>query len=146
MNPASPYRLTLATIGFFTLIAGEAWRYLLSWWGYGAIVAVLVILAVIELVRSREDVRRLPLLLLATLTLMLVSVAWSAYPAASAVGVILTLATTTYAVFLATCFTWAELVDFLALALRIILGLSLAFELAVAIFVRGPVLPLCVDY
>jgi exopolysaccharide production protein ExoQ len=146
MNPASPYRLTLATIGFFTLIAGEAWRYLLSWWGYGAIVAVLVILAVIELVRSREDVRRLPLLLLATLTLMLVSVAWSAYPAASAVGVTLTLATTTYAVFLATCFTWAELVDVLALALRIILGLSLAFELAVAIFVRGPVLPLWVDY
>jgi exopolysaccharide production protein ExoQ len=146
MTPASRYRLVLATFGFFTLVAGETWRYLLSWWGYGAIVAVLVTLAVIELVRSREDVRRLPLLLLATLTLMLASIAWSAYPAASAVGVILTLATTTFAVFLATSFTWAELVDALALALRIILVLSLAFELVVAIFVRGPLLPFWVDY
>lgn len=146
MTPSSPYRLTLATLGFFTLVAGDAWRYLLSWWGYGAIAAVLVTLAVIELVRSREDVRRLPLLLLATLALMLTSVAWSAYPAASAVGVILTLATTTFAVFLATCFTWAELVDALALALRVILVASLAFELVVAIFIRGPVLPLWVDY
>jgi exopolysaccharide production protein ExoQ len=146
MASATRYRLVLATVGFFTLIAGDTWRYLLSWWGYGAIVAALVTLAIIELVRSREDVRRLPLLLLATLTLMLVSIAWSAYPAASAVGVILTLATTTYAVFLATCFTWAELVDALAFALRIILVLSLAFELVVAIFVRGPVLPLWVDY
>jgi exopolysaccharide production protein ExoQ len=146
MASATRYRLVLATVGFFTLIAGDTWRYLLSWWGYGAIVTALVTLAIIELVRSREDVRRLPLLLLATLTLMLVSIAWSAYPAASAVGVILTLATTTYAVFLATCFTWAELVDALALALRIILVLSLAFELVVAVFVRGPVLPLWVDY
>lgn len=146
MTPASRYRLTLATVGFFTLIAGDTWRYLLSWWGYGAIVAVLVTLAVIELIRSREDIRRLPLLLLATLALMLVSIAWSAYPAASAVGVVVTLATTTYAVFLATCFTWAELVDALALALRIILVLSLAFELVVALVVRGPVLPLWVDY
>jgi len=39
-----------------------------------------------------------------------------------------TLATTTYAVFLATCFTWAELVDALARAMRIVLALSLLFE------------------
>jgi exopolysaccharide production protein ExoQ len=146
MTPANPYRLFLATLGFFTLVAGDAWRYLLSWWGWGVIVVVLVTLAVIELARSREDVRRLPLLLLATLALMALSVSWSAYPAASAVGVVTTLATTTYAVFLATCFTWAELVDALARAMRVILVLSLAFEFVVAAFVRAPVLPLWVDY
>ena len=146
MTPASPYRLFLATFGFFTLAAGDVWRYLLSWWGWGAIILVFVTLAVIELVRSRVDVRRMPILLVATLALMALSIVWSAYPGASALGVVATLCTTVYAVFLATCFTWAELVDALARAMRIVLALSLLFELVVAVFVRGPVLPLFVDY
>lgn len=146
MTPATPYRLFLATFGFFTLAAGDVWRYLLSWWGWGAIIVVFVTLAVIELVRSRVDVRRMPILLFATLALMALSIAWSAYPGASALGVVATLCTTVYAVFLATCFTWAELVDALARAMRIVLALSLLFELVVAVFVRGPVLPLFVDY
>lgn len=146
MTPATPYRHFLATFGFFTLVAGDVWRYLLSWWGWGAIILVFVTLAVVELARSRVDVRRLPLLLLASLALMALSIAWSAYPGASALGVVATLATTVYAVFLATCFTWAELLDALVRALRIILVLSLLFELVVAVVVRGPVLPLWVDY
>jgi exopolysaccharide production protein ExoQ len=146
MTPASPYRLFLATFGFFTLAAGDVWRYLLSWWGWGAIIVIFVTLAVIELVRSRVDVRRMPLLLFATLALMVLSIAWSAYPGASALGVVATLCTTVYAVFLATCFTWAELVDALARAMRIVLAASLLFELVVALFVRGPVTPLWVDY
>ena len=28
MTPATPYRLFLATFGFFTLAAGDVWRYL----------------------------------------------------------------------------------------------------------------------
>jgi exopolysaccharide production protein ExoQ len=146
MTPVSPYRLFLATFGFFTLVAGDVWRYLLSWWGWGAIVLVLVTLAVVELVRSRVDVRRLPVLLLATLALMTLSIAWSAYPGASVLGVVATLATTLYAVFFATCFSWAELVDALARAMRIVLVLSLLFELVVAVFIRSPVLPFWVDY
>jgi O-antigen ligase len=146
MTPASPYRLFLATFGFFTLAAGDVWRYLLSWWGWGAIILVFVTLAVIELVRSRVDMRRMPILLFATLALMVLSIAWSAYPGASALGVVATLCTTVYAVFLATCFTWAELMDALARAMRIVLALSLLFELVVAVFVRGPVLPFFVDY
>jgi exopolysaccharide production protein ExoQ len=146
MTPASPYRLFLATFGFFTLAAGDFWRYLLTWWGWGAIVLVFVALAAVELVRSRLEVRRLPLLLLATLALMALSIAWSAYRFESLLGVVLTLVATTYAVFLATCFTWAELVDALARATRVALGLSLLFELIVSLFVRGPVLPFFVDY
>ncbi len=146
MTPASPYRLFLATFGFFTLAAGDFWRYLLTWWGWGAIVVVFLTLAVVELVRSRLDVRRLPLLLLVTLVLMALSIAWSAYRVESVLGVVLTLAATAYGVFLATCFTWAELVDALTRAMRTALGLSLLFELVVSLIVRAPVLPLFVDY
>lgn len=146
MEPGSRYHRFLAVFGFFTLVAGDFWRYLLSWWGWGAIVLVFVALAAIELVRSRVDVRRVPLLLIATLALMVASIAWSAYPGASAVGVVTTLVTTLYAVFLATCFTWAQLVDALAVAMRIVLAASLLFEFVVAAFARGPVLPLWVDY
>jgi exopolysaccharide production protein ExoQ len=146
MTPASPYRQFLAAFGFFTLAAGDVWRYLLSWWGWGAIIVVFVTLAVIELARSRESLGRPPVLLVATLALMIASIAWSAYPGASALGVVATLATTTYAIFLASCFTWPELMDALARALRAVLALSLLFELVVAVFVRGPVLPLWVDY
>lgn len=146
MTPASPYRLFLATFGFFTLAAGDFWRYLLSWWGWGAIVAVFLTLAIVELVRSRLEVRRIPLLLGATLALMVLSIIWSAYRVESVLGVVATLVTTTFAVFLATCFTWAELVDALARAMRVALGLSLLFEFVVSVFVRDKVLPLWVDY
>ena len=140
------YRRTLATLGFFTLAAGDFWRYLLSWYGWGAIVLVLLTLGIVELVRARLELRRLPLLLLATLGLMALSIAWSAYRLESVLGVVATLATTTFAVFLATCFTWRDLVDALARAMRSALGLSLLFELVVAVFVRRPVLPFFVDY
>jgi O-antigen ligase len=146
MFPASPYRLFLATFGFFTLAAGDVWRYLLSWWGWGAIIVVFVTLAVIEVARSRLDVRRMPILLFATLALMALSIAWSAYPGASALGVAATLSTTVYAIFLATCFTWSELVDALARSMRLVLALSLVFELVVAVVVRTPITPLWVDY
>ena len=53
--PAITYRGVLATAGFFTLIAGDFWRYLLTWWGWGAIVLLLVIL---ELVRRRRLLER----------------------------------------------------------------------------------------
>jgi len=149
-GPVSPrmaaYGRFLATFGFFTLAAGDLWRYLLSWWGWSAIVVVFVTLAVRELVRRRVDLRWTPILLLATLALMTLSIAWSAYPGASAVGVLATVGTTVYAVFLATCFTWAELVDALARAMRWVLALSLLFELVVAVVIRQPVLPLWVDH
>lgn len=146
MGPASAYRLFLATFGFFTLAAGDFWRYLLSWWGWGAIVLVFVALAIIELRRSRVDATRLPILLYATLALMALSIAWSAYRTESVLGLVATLATTVYAVFLATCFTWPERLDALTWAMRLVLGLSLVFEFVVAAFIRHPVFPLWVDY
>lgn len=140
------YRLALATAGFFTLAAGDFWRHLLSWYGWGAIVVLLLTLAIVEMARTRLAVRRLPLGLAVALALMAASVAWSAYRLESTLGFLATLATTVFAVFLAKGFTWSELVDALVRALRFALGLSLLFEFFVAAFVRRPVLPFFVDY
>lgn len=140
------YRFALAAVGIFTLLAGDFWRYLLSWWGWGAIVVVLVTLAVIELVHARHRIRSLPPLLLVTLALMTASILWSAYPSGTAVGIAATLVTTAFAIFLATCLSAPALVDALVTAGRAVLGLSVVFELVVATIVRAPVLPLWVDY
>jgi O-antigen ligase len=146
MMESSRYHRALATLSIFTLAAGDLWRYLLSWWGWGAIVGILLVLIVIEVIRMRADWRRLPYPLMAFLLLITVSIAWSAYPAASAIGVLLTFVVTTTAVFLSMAFGLTTFARSLGTALRWILGLSLVFELFVSLVLRRPLLPLWVDY
>lgn len=146
MTEATPYRRFLATFGIFTLAAGDVWRYLFSWWGWGIIVVVFLTMAIIELVRARVDLRRLPYPLIAFLVLVTASIAWSAYPLGSVAGVALTLSATTYAVYLAVIVEYRTFVHSLGLAMRWILGASLLFELLVSTVVRDRVLPLWVDY
>lgn len=147
MDPARHgYRILLASAGCFTLAAGDFWRYLLTWWGWGAVVALLMGFVVVELVRARIDWRRIPLALLAMIGLMVLSIAWSAYRPETALGAIATIATTVFALFLSLCTSWAELVDALAFALRTVLGLSLVFELVVALVIREPLLPPWTSY
>jgi exopolysaccharide production protein ExoQ len=146
MTETSLYRRSLATLGLFTMVAGDAWRYLISWWGWLALVLILVVLAVIELFRMRADLRRLPYPLIAYLVLATASIAWSAYPAVSALGVAALFATVAYGVFLATAIDLTTFVRCLGTALRWILALSLAFELFVSTVIRDRLLPLWVDY
>jgi exopolysaccharide production protein ExoQ len=146
MSRTETYRRRLAVIGLFTLTAGDLWRYLFSWWGWGAIVGVLLTLVIIELVRMRVDVRRLPFTLIAFLALVLLSVIWSDYRVATGAGIALTFITTAFAVFLTTAFDLETFLRAFGVALRWILGLSLLFELVVAAIIRHPVLPLWVDY
>ena len=146
MDGATTYRRVLATVGFFSLMAGDLWRYLLSWWGWGAIILAILIAVVVELVRSRADLRQVPNILVIALALMTLSIAWSAYPAASALGVLAAVATSVFGVFAATCLDWREIVATLGNAARWALGLSLLFELVVASILRRPILPLWVDY
>jgi O-antigen ligase len=146
MTQTGLYRRTLATLGLFTLAAGDVWRYLLGWWGWGAIVLLLLTLAVIELIRMRVDLRRLPLPLVAFLVLAALSTAWSAYPGAAALGALAAVVTTTFGLFLATAIDLTTFVRCLGTALRWILGLSLLFELFVATVIRERVLPFWVDY
>lgn len=146
MRRTELYRRGLATIGLFTLTAGDLWRYLLSWWGWGAIVAVLLTLVIVELVRLRVDLRKLPFTVIAFLTLALLSTIWSDYRVATLAGVALSVITTVFAVYLTSAFDLETFLRSFGVALRWILGLSLLFEFVVAAFVRQPVLPLWVDY
>lgn len=141
-----PLRVAYAALMIFTLMAGDFWRNLLSWWGWGALVVLLLVGAVVALVLTRMKLRRLPLALLAFIGLATVSVFWSFYPGATLIGVAGTWATTVAALFLAVLLTWAELLRALGIALRWILGLSLVFELLVAVIVRHPILPFFTDY
>ena len=45
MSPGRRRALTgaYATFALFTVLAGQFWRNLLGWWGFGAVVAVVVV-------------------------------------------------------------------------------------------------------
>jgi len=133
-----------AALLLFTLFAGEFWRNLISWPGYFVLAAVLAAGSVVFVVRSRPSFRwrRTPKTLVLFLALAVVSIAWSAYPGASALGVVAQLATTAGGVFLGLRLSREALLGALSHAFRWILGLSLLFELIVAVFVRQPILPL----
>ncbi|HEY9497474.1 MAG TPA: O-antigen ligase family protein [Terrimesophilobacter sp.] len=142
------FRVGFSTLLMFTLLAGDAWRYSISWYGFAVLAAALLTVSVILLVRQRDRWRLdgLPLPLLAFLVLATASIAWSHYPGASALGTFTTWATVTCAVAAAITFSWAELLRALGLALRAILGLSLLFEFVVSAFIGHPVLPFWVSY
>lgn len=149
--PAVSSRLTVrlfATLVFFSVLAGQAWRNLLGWWGFGAIALIILAGSIWLLValKPKWTWRGFPKSVAAFMVLATLSLAWSAYPGASAIGIGLQWITTTTALFLALCLSWAELLRTLALALRWILGLSIAFEIVVAVFVGHAVLPLWVAY
>jgi len=133
-----------ATVLLFTLFAGEFWRNLISWPGYFVLAAVLAVGSAVFLIRARPTFRwrKTPKTLVLFLVLAIVSIAWSAYPGASALGVVSQLATTLAGLFLGLRLGWAGLLSALSSAFRWILGLSLLFEFVVAVFVRQPVLPL----
>lgn len=142
MAEATLYRRTLATVGFFTLAAGDFWRFLAGYGGWIAIVGVLFALTVIELFRLRVDVRRLPLTLGLFLALTVVSIAWSEYRVWTLLGAVASIVTASFAVFVATTFNLPGLLRSLGTALRWILGLSLVFELFVSVVIGHRVLPL----
>jgi len=146
MSRREVYQRVLATLGFFTLTAGDLWRDLLSWWGWGAICVILLILAIIEIVHARVDLRRLPFALIGFLLLIVVSIFWSDYPTATLAGWAATFPVAFFSIFLATVIDLETMLRTFGVALRWILGLSLLFEFVVAAFIRHPVLPLFVDY
>jgi exopolysaccharide production protein ExoQ len=145
---SSRVRFGVAVLGFFTLLAGDAWRYSITWYGFGVIVLAVSAYSIGLLVRQRDkwSVGRLPYPLLAFLVLMTVSLAWSFYPSGTAVGLVATWLTIVSGVAYAITFSWAEILRILGVALRLILSLSLVFELVVSIFVRQPLLPFWYSY
>jgi hypothetical protein len=92
-------------------------------------------------VRPFVEWRRLPVFPIAYVVWAGLSVIWSSSIAASALTWVLLIVATLQAGFVASVLTWHELVRSVATALKWAIGLSVVFELAVAVFVRGPILP-----
>lgn len=129
------------------MVGGQALRNLLGWWGWGVVVASLLVALTVLVIREKPRLRwsRTPKSLVAFLALAVLSLLWSAYPGASAIGVVAQLATTFGGVVLALTLGTGSFVTALGRALRITVGLSLLFELVIAVVVRRPVLPLVID-
>jgi O-antigen ligase len=137
-----------AVLLIFTLFAGQFWRNFIGWAGFGVLAGLLAIGSVVWIVvlRPKISFHRLPKSLLAFWALIILSLAWSFYPGATALGLVAQLLATAAGVFLALCFTWAQFLKVLGQALRWIIGLSLVFELIVSVFVRHSILPFWVSY
>jgi exopolysaccharide production protein ExoQ len=137
------FRLGFAVVTLFTVLAGDAWRYSISWYGFFAVGFVITVISVLLIVRERGQwaFGTLPYPLLAFIALATLSVTWSYYPGATAIGLVTTYATVIMGFGLAVALSWTQLLTALGRALRIILGLSIAFELVVSLFVRAPLLP-----
>ena len=91
-------------------------------------------------VRPPLAVRRLPWLAFGYLAWATASLAWSAWPAASVLTLLLLWITTFQGLFVGAVLTWRDVVRAIASASKWVVGLSLLFELAVALIVRGPLL------
>ena len=137
------FRMGFAVVALFTVLAGDAWRYSISWYGFAVVAIALTVIAVLLVVRERANwrVSTLPYPLLAFVALATVSLAWSFYPGATLLGLLATYLALVAGLALAVTLPWAELLRALGRTLRIILGLSLLFELIVAVVVRAPILP-----
>ena len=132
-----------AVFTFYLVLAADSVRYTLTWWGWSVVVIAVAAAAVVILVKLRGQWRfnRLPYPLIAFVALTVLSLAWSFYPLWTGVGIILNTLTVAVGCAIAISLTREELLRTLGTALRIALGLSLLFELVVAVIVRHPVLP-----
>ena len=110
----------------------------------GAVVAgasAVVSLVIWVVTRPPIAVRRLPWLAFAYLAWAAASIAWSAWTAASVLTWLLLLITTFQGLFVGAVLTWRDVVRAVASAAKWVVGLSLLFEVAVSLLVRGPLLP-----
>jgi exopolysaccharide production protein ExoQ len=161
-NPVAlhPAAGILATLSFFTMFAGDFWRNLVGWPAYLVLAGVLAIanLVWIFLARPALPLRKWPKMLLLFVALAIASIAWARYQGSSGpgghtdvtLGVLALLAAGVAGLAPALIATQRQLIKVLAAALRWVLGLSLLFELVVALIIRHPILPLVrvagVDY
>ena len=138
----------VAYVGLFTLLAGDAVRYSFGWWGWGALIGLLLVWSTILFIKGEplRMMRQLPLPLTLLLVLMTVSTLWSNYWQLTAVASVAQLATTMFALFLAGAFSWRELLRVLGNTLRFILATSYLFEFVAAAIVRGPIAPIFKNY
>ena len=138
----------IGALAMFVAFAGDGIRNLVTIWGFAALVILVALACVGMIVRIKPalDRSRLPKALIGFLGFAVLSTAWSAYTGATLFTLTGALLATIVGVYLALVLTWSEFVRVLAIALKWVLGLSILFELWVALIVRSPVLPLFVDF
>lgn len=124
-------------------LIGSGWVFALGPVGTGVLVAATVVVTIVLWVTIRPPLqwRRLPWVALAFLLWAAVPMIWSPRPAEAAVVWMLLAAAAVHAVFIAAALTWRDVVRTIASALKWLIGLSIVFELAVGVFVGGPLLP-----
>lgn len=138
-------RTAFATAIFLVLFGGDALRNSIGWWGWGIVCFLFVVASVVLIVRHPIKLNRLPVLLGIYVAYMTASLAWSDYPAGSLLGIATQLMTTVAPVALVATVSWEGIVKALGRALRVMVVLSLLFELVVSLFVRRPFCPVYVD-
>jgi exopolysaccharide production protein ExoQ len=147
---SADYRIRFAVAygALFILMGGDAIRYSIGWLGWGIALTLLLASTVVLFFRSnwRTTFRQMPWPLTSLLALMLVGTIWSNYPTVTLGAAIVQIATTSFALFLATAFDWRELLRLFANTLRTILFASVIFELYAAVIVRGPIEPFFPNY
>jgi O-antigen ligase len=131
------------TFVLFTALAGVAWVHAFGEMvaGIVAVGGMLVSIVLWFIVRPPVQWRRLPWFAVAYIAWATASVLWSAWPAASALTLLLLYVTTVQAFFVGAVLTWRELVRTIASALKWVMALSIIFELWVSLVIQAPVLP-----
>ena len=138
----------VASIAIFTLMAGDAVRYSVGWYGWGVVLAFIGISSITMFLRNDPitTLRIVPWPLYAILAWMGISTFWSAYPGWTALATVSQLLTSLFALFLVSRFSWRHLLRVFSNVIRFILGASLVFEFVAAVFVRGPIAPIFKNY
>jgi energy-converting hydrogenase Eha subunit E len=144
---ATSHQLLRAYAAFvmFSGFAHSAWWNLLGQAGAAVVLALTTAASIamwVPLIRRHGlRWRRLPWIALAYVAWALVSVLWSSWPGATLLTWTLLAAGTLQGLFFAHVLTWHELLRALDVALKWVMGLSIAIELWVALVLRHPLLP-----
>jgi len=147
-EPGFRAKTYLAYVALFTLLAGDAVRYSIGWWGWGILLGLLfgVTLYYFFTGEPKRIFKQIPWSLAALLVLMPISIIYSNYQMFSAIASLAQYATTLFALFLVAAFSWRHLLRIFSNVVRVILVSSLAFEFVAAAIVRGPIAPIFKNY
>ena len=147
-EPGFRAKTYLAYVALFTLLAGDAVRYSVGWWGWGAVLVTLFGFTLYYFFTGepKRILKQIPWPLIALLVLMPLSIIYSNYQMFSAIASFAQYATSLFALFLAAAFSWRHLLRIFSNVVRVILGASLVFEFVAAAIVRGPIAPIFKNY
>ena len=147
-EPGFRAKTYLAYVALFTLLAGDAVRYSMGWWGWGAVLVTLFGFTLYYFFTGepKRILKQIPWPLIALLVLMPISIIYSNYQMFSAIASFAQYATSLFALFLAAAFSWRHLLRIFSNVVRVILAASLLFEFVAAAIVRGPIAPIFKNY